>query len=195
MLKKIETAKIAFVGSDNNKKMEIAKLLNQHLDNEFVLLTSDLPIIKRQMGITVENNTSTTQYALQWSLLTSQIAKERAITSLQKGFISDCCVIDYLAGAIQKVEDKKLTSSSMFPYFQVARDHIKNYDLIAYVPFEFNYNYDSQLTNWHDNVKRKRLNDIVYGELIKNDVKFITLDKPVLHDNVNMLSVYLKTFM
>ena len=195
MLDKIETVKIAFVGADNNKKMDIARMLNQYLDDQFVLLTSDLPIIKRHMGLTLENNTDTTQYALQWALLSSQIAKERAIVNLHKGFISDCCVIDYLAGAIQKVEDKKLNSSSMFPYFQVARDHIKNYDLIAYVPFEFHYNYDSQITNWHDNIKRKRMNEIVYGELIKNDVKFITLDKPILQDNVTMIDVYLKTFL
>lgn len=199
MLNRIETAKIAFVGADNDKKIEIAKALDQYLYGsgyDILLLNSDLPVIKRNMGITLENNSPELQFALQWSLLSSQMAKERAIIADGRGFISDCCVIDYLAGAIQKVEDNKLSSSSMSLYFQIAREHIKKYDVVAYVPFTFDFkNTATQITNWHDNMKRKRLNEIIYGELIKNNVKFITMNKVEIQSNVDMIDMYLKNFM
>lgn len=193
-----ETLRIAFVGADNFKKANIAQAFKQYQHaegNNLAFLSSDIPHIKRQMGINI-GNTAELQFTFQWALLSSQIAKERAITEDHRGFISDCSVIDYLAGAIQKVEDRKLNSNSMFNYFQVARHHLRNYDLIAYVPFTFDdTRYDSQLTNWHDNIKRKRLSDIIYGELIKNDVRFATLDKPIENDNVTILNMYLNTIV
>lgn len=200
---KITNLKIAFVGADNSKKVELAKAFDQYqcsIGNTFKFLSSDIPHIKRYMGITTEN-TNETQYVFQWALLCSQISKERAIVNNHDGFISDCCVIDYLAGAIQKIEDKKINSTDMSVYFQTARDHIRKYDVVVYIPFKFDdTRYDNgQLVNWHDNIKRRRLNEIIFGELIKNNVRYITLDGIDIANNVKALrdyiqAVYLKDY-
>lgn len=181
----IDKLKIAFAGAGGTGKSTIAQAIRDYyISSGFKMnyLPSHITEIGKQMGLNHYNAFHPNQCAFQWSILFAQIEKEQALSKNGYGFVTDRCSLDYIANAIQKIEDKKLNSNLMSYYFQIARDHAKTYDLIVFVPVEFeNTDADKKLNSWkeRDNIKRKRTNDIIYGELVKNDIPYLRISGSV----------------
>ena len=181
----IDKLKIAFAGAGGTGKSTIAQALRDYYvsrECKINYLPSQISNIGKQMGLNHYNAFHPNQCAFQWSILFAQIEKERALFDNGYGYITDRCSLDYIANAIQKIEEKKLNGSLMSYYFQIAREHAKMYDLIVFIPVEFeNTESDKKLNNWkeRDNEKRKRTNDIIYGELVKNNVSYLQVSGSV----------------
>ena len=192
----IDKLKIAFAGAGGTGKSTLAQALRDYytsLEYKVNYLPSHISDIGKQMGLSHYNSYHVNQCAFQWSVLFAQIAKEQAFVKNGYGFITDRCSLDYIANSIQKLEEKKLSNGSMSYYFQVAREHAKTYDLIVFIPVEFdNTESDKKINSWkeRDNEKRKRTNDIIYGELVKSDIPYLSISGSV-NNRMQQIQEYL----
>lgn len=192
----IDTLKIAFAGAGGTGKSSIAQAIRDYYISsgcKINYLPSRISDIGKQMGLNHYNAFHPNQCSFQWSILFAQIAKEQALSENGYGFVTDRCSLDYIANAIQKIEEKKLNSSLMSYYFQIAREHARTYDLIVFIPVEFeNTESDKKTNSWkeRDNEKRKRTNDIIYGELVKNDIAYLRVSGSV-NNRMQQIQKYL----
>lgn len=192
----IDKLKIAFAGAGGTGKSTVAQAVRDYYVSsgyKINYLPSHISDIGKQMGLNHYNAFHPNQCSFQWSILFAQIAKEQALFENGYGFVTDRCSLDYIANAIQKIEDKKLNSSLMSYYFQIAREHAKTYDLIVFIPVEFeNTGSDKKTNSWkeRDNEKRKRTNDIIYGELVKNDIAYLRVSGSV-NNRMQQIQEYL----
>lgn len=192
----IDKLKIAFAGAGGTGKSTLAQAFRDYytsLEYKVNYLPSHISDIGKQMGLSHYNSYHINQCAFQWSVLFAQIAKEQAFVENGYGFVTDRCSLDYIANSIQKLEEKKLSNRSMSYYFQVAREHAKTYDLIVFIPVEFdNTESDKKNNSWkeRDNEKRKRTNDIIYGELVKSDIPYLSISGSV-NNRMQQIQEYL----
>lgn len=192
----VENLKICFAGAGGTGKSTLSQALRDYyvsLGIKINYLPSHIVNVGKQMGLSSYNAFHVNQCSFQWSILFSQIEKERALSENGYGFITDRCSLDYIANTIQKIEDKKLVSSAMSHYFQIAREHAKTYDLIVFIPVEFeNTESDKKINSWkeRDNEKRKRTNDIIYGELVKSDIPYLSISGSV-NNRMQQIQEYL----
>lgn len=192
----IDKLKIAFAGAGGTGKSTLAQALRDCYTStkcKVNYLPSHISDIGKQMGLNHYNSYHVNQCAFQWSVLFAQIAKEQAFAENDYGFVTDRCSLDYIANSIQKLEEKKLSNGSMSYYFQIAREHAKFYDLIIFVPVGFeNTESDKKINMWkeRDNEKRKRTNDIIYGELVKSGISYLNVSGSI-DDRLKQVQDYL----
>ena len=127
--------RIALCGAGGVGKGTLAKRLIQELDANF--LPSTIEDIGRQMYPKTGNYTEIAdRRSFQYAILMAQIEGEKLFAGLDRSFVAERSVLDYLpyAGRVFGAD-----SEGYRDYERIVREHLATnpYDLLVFVPLEF----------------------------------------------------------